>query len=599
MLVDSSSLPLTMFTALAERKDLLMALTDRLGRIEWVNQAFAERTGLPVDSLTGQKFFAVLGFNSQLNVQQTYISEQLLKGESFKFELSYQTHDERECWLLVDGQPVHDTEGITSKYAVMSTDITLRKLTERDLEQTRQRLKRLVESVKLVPWEAVGVTRQFTYVGPQATELFGYDLAQWYEPNFWYSHIYPEDLPQVITHHHSVLQEQNDYIVEYRFLTADGRWVWFKDIVNVVRLPDNNTQLLGFLIDISERKQTELSLQEALHNLEQTNQQLEIRVQQRTIALTQEKEKLEQTLKQLQKAQSQLIQSEKMSSLGQLVAGVAHEINNPVNFIYGNLIPAREYTENLLHLLQCYQHHYPNPNSQLKAEIEAIELDFITEDLPNLLSSMNIGANRIREIVLSLRNFSRLDEAELKEVDIHAGIDSTLMILHSRLKFKSDCPEIRVIKEYDQLPLVECYAGQLNQVFMNIIANAIDALEDSVVSGKCLVVHSKATNNEQLTIDNHTIHIRTELTENKQVLIRIADNGLGINEEIRKRLFDPFFTTKAVGKGTGLGLSISYQIVVEKHQGKIECHSELGKGTEFIISIPAKQTKNIGLVFDF
>jgi len=384
MLADSSNLPLTMFTALAERKDLLMALTDRMGRIEWVNQAFAERTGLPVNALTGKKFFAVIGSNSQLNVQQTYIREQLLKGESFKFELSYRTHDLRECWLLVDGQPIRDAEGITSKYAVMSTDITLRKLTEQDLEQTRQRLKRLVESVKLVPWEAVSVTRQFTYVGPKATELFGYDLAQWYEPNFWYSHVHPEDLPQVITHHHTVAQEQNDYIVEYRFLTADNRWVWLKDIVNIVKSSEEDTQLLGFLIDITGRKQTEISLQEALHNLAQTNQQLEIRVQQRTIALTQEKEKLEQTLEQLQKAQLRLVQSEKMSSLGQLVAGVAHEINNPVNFIYGNLIPAREYTESLLHLLKCYQHHYPNPNPQLKAEIEAAELDFIMEDLPNL-----------------------------------------------------------------------------------------------------------------------------------------------------------------------------------------------------------------------
>ncbi|HEY9800443.1 MAG TPA: PAS domain S-box protein [Leptolyngbyaceae cyanobacterium] len=582
MLVNSSNLPLTMFTALAERKDLLMALTDRMGRIEWVNQAFAERAGLPVDALTGQKFFTVISSNSQLNVQQTYIREQLLKGESFKFELSYQTHDLRECWLLVDGQPIRNAEGITSKYTIMSSDITLRKLTEKNLEQTRQRLKRLVESVKLVPWEAVDVTRQFTYVGPQATELFGYDLAEWYEPNFWYSHVHPEDLPQVITHHHTVTQEQDDYIVEYRFLAADSRWVWLKDIVSVVKSSEDDTQLLGFLIDITGRKQTEISLQEALHNLAQTNQQLEMRVQQRTMALTQEKEKLEQALEQLKKAQMQLVQSEKMSSLGQLVAGVAHEINNPVNFIYGNLIPAREYTEDLLYLLACYQNHYPNPHPQLKAEIEAVELEFIMEDLPNLLSSMNVGAERIREIVLSLRNFSRVDEAECKKVDIHAGIDSTLMILHSRLKFKSNCSEIQVIKEYGQLPLVECYAGQLNQVFMNIIANAIDALEESLVENKA--------------INNPTIRIRTEITEDQQVIIRIADNGPGIREDIRKRLFDPFFTTKAIGKGTGLGLSISYQIVVEKHQGQIECHSQLGQGTEFVISIPAKQNYSRGQV---
>jgi len=188
---------------------------------------------------------------------------------------------------------------------------------------------------------------------------------------------------------------------------------------------------------------------------------------------------------------------------------------------------------------------------------------------------MNFGAERIREIVLSLRNFSRLDEAECKKVDIHAGLDSTLMILRSRFKLKSDCSEIQIIKEYGQLPLVECYAGQLNQVFMNIIANAIDALEESVVDRKA--------------IDNPKIRICTEITEQQQVIIRIADNGPGICEDIRKRIFDPFFTTKAVGKGTGLGLSISYQIVVAKHKGQLECHSQPGQGTEFVISIPAQQ----------
>ncbi|QLE57988.1 PAS domain S-box protein [Nostoc sp. TCL26-01] len=613
MLVNSSSLPLTMFTALAERKDLLMALTDRLGRIEWVNQAFVERTGLAANSLMGQKFFAVLGSHSQLNVQQAYIREQLLKGESFKFELSYQTHDERVCWLLVDGQPIHDAEGITSKYAVMSTDITLRKLTEQDLEQTRQRLKRLVENVKLVPWEAEGVTRQFTYVGPQATELFGYDLAQWYEPNFWYAHIHPEDLPQVIAHQENSIPEKNHYVIEYRFLSADGSWIWLKDIVNIllasstiqkIKTEDNVTRFLGFLIDISDRKQTELSLQKVLYHLEQTNQELELRVQQRTVALTQEKEKLEQTLTELKKTQTQLIHSEKMSSLGQLVAGIAHEINNPVNFIYGNLIPATEYTENLLQLLQCYQQNYPDPNSQIQTAIADLEIEFIMEDLPKLLSSMNVGTNRIRDIVLSLRNFSRLDEAEVKEVDIHEGIDSTLMILQNRLKAKSNCPEIQVVKEYGELPLIECYAGQINQVFMNILANAIDVLEESIVNGEIVPSCRLASESNYLTrkgqqlMINHLelgnkpqIHISTRLSQEQQVLICIADNGPGMIEETRKRLFDPFFTTKPVGKGTGLGLSISYQIVVEKHQGKIECHSEVGRGTEFIISIPIKQSK--------
>ncbi|WP_066381762.1 MULTISPECIES: PAS domain S-box protein [unclassified Anabaena] len=575
MLDDSLKLPLTMFTALSERSDLLMALTDRTGRIEWVNQAFIEYTGLAIDLLIGKKFFTVLAANSPENFQQAYIREQMIKGESFKFEISYLSPEQKERWLLVDGEPIQDAEGITNKYAVMSSDITVRKLTEIDLEQTRQRLKRLVEGVKLVPWEAVDINRKFTYVGPQAIELFGYELVQWYKPNFWYSHIHPEDLPEVVSHHQDVLLNQDDYIVEYRFLTADGRWVWVKDIVTVARSPENVTQLFGFLLDISQRKQAEISLQAALKQLAQTNQELEFRVQQRTLALHQEKEKLKQTLEQLQKIQIKLIQSEKMSSLGQLVAGIAHEINNPVNFIYGNICYATEYTQDLLHLLQCYQQHYPHPAPTLKAELESVELDFIIEDLPKLLSSMNVGAERIREIVLSLRNFSRLDEAEFKAVDIHQGIESTLMILHNRLKPKPDCSEIQVIKEYGKLPLVECYAGQLNQVFMNLIANAIDALEEVVINNPKF--HHKPQ-----------IYISTEITHQQQVVIRIADNGPGMSEEIISRVFDPFFTTKPIGKGTGLGLSISYQIIVEKHQGQLKCSSLLGQGTELIISIPVK-----------
>ncbi|RCJ30078.1 PAS domain-containing sensor histidine kinase [Nostoc minutum NIES-26] len=587
MLADSLSLPLIMFTALADRTDLLMVLTDRSGRIEWFNQAFAERTGLATDLLIGQKFFSVLASNSQLNIQQSYIREQLLKGEYFKFELSYIGHNHKECWLLVDGQPIYDAEGITSKYTIMATDITLRKYTEKNLEETQQRLKRLVENVKLVPWEAEAVTHQFTYVGPQVIELFGYDLTHWYEPDFWHSHIHPEDLPMVLYHYQVTLLERDHYIVEYRLLTSDGKWIWVKDIVNVVREGDSVTQLLGFLIDISDRKQIELSLQEAFKELEQVNKELETRVQQRTTALSQEKEKLEQTLQKLHKTQSQLIQSEKMSSLGQLVAGVAHEINNPVSFIYGNLAPATEYTQDLLHLLQCYQMHYPNPDPTLQAEIEAADIDFISEDLPRLLSSMEVGASRIREIVLSLRTFCRLDEAEVKEVNIHDGLDSTLMILQNRLRATHERPEIQVIKEYGNLPLVECYAGQLNQVFMNIIGNAIDALEE----------HDRLRSPKEILDNPSKITICTEFQNTQpkiasesyhpapSIVIRIIDNGCGMSETVKNRLFDPFFTTKPVGKGTGLGLSISYQIVVEKHQGKLECNST-PDGTEFAIVIP-------------
>jgi PAS domain S-box-containing protein len=281
---------------------------------------------------------------------------------------------------------------------------------------------------------------------------------------------------------------------------------------------------------------------------------------------------LEATLCELQQAQTQLVQAEKMSSLGQMVAGIAHEINNPVSFIFGNLTYTKEYTTNLMKLLQMYRDEYPEPPQAIQQEIEALELDFLLDDLPKMLSSMQVGATRIRDIVRSLRNFSRLDESEMKKVNIHEGIDSTLMILEHRLKFHSDRPAIQVVKEYGQLPLVECYAGQLNQVFMNIIANAIDVLQE-------------------LLENPGIIRIRTEVECNFAV-IRIADNGAGITDRVKQRIFDPFYTTKPIGSGTGMGLAISHSIIVEKHKGKIKCFSVVGKGTEFAIEIPIQRREN-------
>jgi len=317
--------------------------------------------------------------------------------------------------------------------------------------------------------------------------------------------------------------------------------------------------------EVQRRKQAEEALKKA-------NQELEIRVEQRTTAL-------QETLKELQLTQTQLIQSEKMSSLGQMVAGIAHEINNPVSFIYGNLHHAHKYTQDLLKLLEIYQQIYSNPPSQVQEQIQEIDLDFLIQDITKLFQSMKVGTERIQEIVKSLRNFSRLDEAEVKQVNIHEGIDSSLMILEHRLQARHEYPEITVIKKYSQLPNVTCYPGQLNQVFMNILANAINALEASALN-------SQTTGNQKLTNNNLQIQIKTEIIDEKWIEVSIVDNGLGINEQVRSKLFDPFFTTKAVGKGTGLGLYISYQIIVEKHNGQLSCFSVPGKGAEFVIKIP-------------
>ncbi len=284
---------------------------------------------------------------------------------------------------------------------------------------------------------------------------------------------------------------------------------------------------------------------------------------------------LHQTLDKLKKTQVQLIQNEKMSSLGFMIAGIAHEINNPVNFIHGNISCTENYTQSLLRLLQLYQKNYLNPPEEIQQLIEEIELDFILSDLNQIFKSMTVGTERIREIVLSLRNFSRLDQSELKKADIHSGIDSTLMIIQHKLKtIKNKYPEIKIVKKYGNLPLIECYPGQLNQVFMNILSNAIDAFELGAGAESKLQIPQ--------------ISICTQVIDEKWVAINIADNGVGMTEEVRSKLFDPFFTTKPIGKGTGLGLSISHQIVVEKHCGQIICNSQPGQGSEFTIKIPVK-----------
>ncbi|HBY80538.1 MAG TPA: hybrid sensor histidine kinase/response regulator [Cyanobacteria bacterium UBA11148] len=334
-------------------------------------------------------------------------------------------------------------------------------------------------------------------------------------------------------------------------------------------LEEQNTRLLE---EIEQRTAAEAALQ-------QLTQDLEKQVEERTA-------KLAEAMKNWQQAQTILVHSEKMSSLGQMITGVAHEINNPVSSIHGNLSCAGEYIEDLLALLQLYSQHYPNPVPEIQNKSQDIDINFLAKDLPALLNSMQLGTDRICEIINSLRNFSRVDPGAMMVVDLHQGLDSTIILLQHRLKQTGKSSGIQVFKKYGKLPPVECYPGPLNQVFMNILANAIDALEESEYRNQKV----EAMNGISVRSNSPTptICIHTEVTDTNHIMIGILDNGPGMSEEVQSRLFEPFFTTKPFGKGTGLGLSISYEIVVEKHGGMLSCISAPGKGAEFIIEIPIR-----------
>ncbi|MGB3405730.1 MAG: response regulator [Microcoleaceae cyanobacterium] len=325
--------------------------------------------------------------------------------------------------------------------------------------------------------------------------------------------------------------------------------------------------------EVIARIQVHLKLRQLTLELKQEKLNLEVKVKERTA-------ELQNALEELKDAQQQIVQNEKMSSLGQLVAGIAHEINNPINFIAGNVKYLEVCTQELINITSFCQQKYSN-DSDLNEIIENADLDFMIKDLPRLISSMKLGSKRIGEIVAGLRNFSRLDEAAIKPANLHEGLESTLLLLRNRLNATVCRPEIEVVKSYGDLPLVECNAGQMNQVFMNILNNAIDTLDEKSEQGTI----DDLTSSHQ---KSYQIYIKTQMIKLDWIQISIKDNGGGIYEAIQPKIFDPFFTTKPVGKGTGLGLSISYKIITDKHNGQLFCLSEPGKETEFVIEIPVE-----------
>lgn len=426
------------------------------------------------------------------------------------------------------------------------------------LTESERRYRTLVENLREIVFEC-DHAGMLTFVNQAWTATLGYPVKE----------VTGKCLDQFIDSTdvekwQTALQAQIDCCLELRFYGADGAMFWL-ELAMQFRC---GSSFSGALINITERKQAETLLKQA-------NEQLEKRVKQRTAELSKANQELQRTIQRLQYTQGQLVHKEKMSSLGQLVAGVAHEINNPVSFVHGNLEPAQEYVQEMLVLLDLYQQHYPQPVSSIQESLDACDVDFIKKDFPRLLNSMEMGTDRIKKIVDSLRSFSRLDESALKKVDIHEGIDNTLLILSHRL---SGTQEIQLIKDYGELPLIDCFPDQLNQVFMNLLSNAIDALLGSEDNDGMALPHQDLTP-EPLII------VRT-YGDTNSAMVEIIDNGPGISKKVIPRVFDPFFTTKPVGKGTGLGLSISHQIIVEAHGGRISCISNEGKGATFRVQLP-------------
>lgn len=618
--------------------------TDSNHPLVYANPGFERITGYSVEEVMGQNCRFLQGTDRE-QPALTQLRTALQEERECRVVLRNYRKDGSLFWNEFSISPVRNGAGILTHYIGVHRDITELKQAETALRQQvlrehlvgamRSRIRRTL-NLKDVLTTAVEEVRQFLQtdrtviyrfypdwsgviavesVGEDWTPLFGLDIqdncfAQNYTSQYQQGRIRAVDnIHQAgLRQCHIDLLSQLEVKANLVVPLLQGETLWGLLIAHHCRdcrawdsfeiecLSQLSVQLAIAIQQstLFEQAQTELVERKRVEeNLRRSEARERKRAKQLLIALH-----------DLKNAQAQLVQTEKMASLGQLVAGVAHEINNPTSFISCNVAPALGYTDDLLHLISLYQKYYPTPPAEIETEIVAIDLDFIKEDFPKLLRSMQKGASRIQEIVLSLRNFSRLDEAERKKVDLHQGIDNTLMILQNRLREQSSRSAIQVIREFANLPLVDCYPSELNQVFINILSNAIDALEarmkkDASLTPQiriCTQVLSsrKRTGNRQ----NHQgqcpmIHSPCSIAKGQfpipftdKVVIRIADNGIGIPENVNLRVFDPFFTTKPIGKGTGLGLSISHSIVVKKHKGELYYHSPDGQGTEFVIELP-------------
>ncbi|MEG4347434.1 PAS domain S-box protein [Microcoleus sp. A003_D6] len=535
-----------------------MFFTSSDGHICYANKAACHVFGYSESELLN---LTVSDIDSQLSASDWIEHwEQLKQQSNLTFETTYKTKD--GATFPVEVKVNYLEYGGCEYRCAIARDISARQAAEVALLEAKEQLQAVLDAVPgLVSWVSsdlryLGVNRHLANAYQMPAELFAGQKVGFLETSPKFNDLVYDffAIPEKKTSQEvtaSIRGENKTYLI-------------------VAQKYQKSTAAVFVGLDITESKQSLVALQESEERLRQ------------------QAAKLEQTLLVLQQTQTQLIQTEKMSSLGQLVAGIAHEINNPVSFISGNVSHATGYIEELLRAIDVYQKHYPHPVPEIQELMEELDLEFIKKDLPKLLNSMKVGSERIRDVVRSLRLFSRTDEAEMKTADIHEGLDSTVLILQNRLQAKGGRPGINLIKEYGNLPRVRCYAGQLNQVFMHLLTNAIDALEEG---GRNPEKYGTIQNQSFLSSGGsgaETFHpeirIRTEVVGESEVAIAISDNGPGMTEEVLGCIFEPLFTTKPPATSTGLGLAIS-QHLVEKHGGELHCVSRPGQGTELIIKI--------------